>query len=30
MDPKGKAKVTEETEILCGDTPNGGETIDSK
>jgi hypothetical protein len=32
MDPKGKAKVTEETEkeILCSDTPNGREIVDSK
>jgi hypothetical protein len=29
MDPKGKAKVTEEKEILSSDTPKGWETIDS-
>ena len=31
MDPKGKAKMTEEKEkeILSGDTPKGGETVDS-
>jgi hypothetical protein len=30
MDPKGKAKMTEEKEVLSGDTPKGGETVDSR
>jgi cation transport ATPase len=32
MDPKGKGKVTDEKEkeVLSGDTPKGGETIDSE
>ncbi len=29
MDPKGKGKVTDEKEILSGNTPKGGETVDS-
>jgi hypothetical protein len=30
MDPKGNTKVTEDKEIPTGETPNGGETIDSR
>jgi hypothetical protein len=31
MDPKGKAKVTEEeTKIPSGDTPKGGQTVNSR
>jgi hypothetical protein len=29
MNPKGKAKVTEEKDILSDDTPKGGEMVDS-